>query len=228
MSGVCFVDTETTGLDPDRHEIWEVGLITPDGNEHLWQFPVDEMMADPFALDIGKWWDRRWQHDIGESDVSSIDAIYKAHTDKARRKHFPAQGRTVIPGPAWCKHFRDLVGTSHLCGAVPSFDEERLRRLLRSQGVLPRWHYHLIDVEALAAGYIAGARNAVSAATSLTGEALWAGTKAWAASEGPSAEPLWNSGDLSRAVGVNPDDYDRHTALGDARWAAAIYKAVLS
>jgi len=25
---VCFVDTETTGLDPDRHEIWEVGLIT--------------------------------------------------------------------------------------------------------------------------------------------------------------------------------------------------------
>jgi oligoribonuclease (3'-5' exoribonuclease) len=28
---VCFVDCETTGLDPDRHEIWEVGLITPDG-----------------------------------------------------------------------------------------------------------------------------------------------------------------------------------------------------
>jgi oligoribonuclease (3'-5' exoribonuclease) len=27
MSGLAFVDTETTGLDPDVHQIWEVGLI---------------------------------------------------------------------------------------------------------------------------------------------------------------------------------------------------------
>jgi hypothetical protein len=38
---ICFVDTETAGPDPDRHQIWEVGLITPNGDEHLWQFPVD-------------------------------------------------------------------------------------------------------------------------------------------------------------------------------------------
>lgn len=27
MTVLAFVDTETTGLDPDRHEIWEVALI---------------------------------------------------------------------------------------------------------------------------------------------------------------------------------------------------------
>jgi hypothetical protein len=27
---------------------------------------------------------------------------------------------------------------------------------------------------------------------------------------------------------VNPDDFDRHTALSDARWAKAIYDAVMT
>ena len=66
MTRPVFIDTETTGLDPDRHAIWEVALITPDGNEHVWQFPVDEMSADPFALDIGRYWDRRWPDGIQE------------------------------------------------------------------------------------------------------------------------------------------------------------------
>lgn len=190
---VCFVDTETTGLDPDRHQIWEVGLITPDGAEHLWQFPVDEMAADPFALNIGHYWERRWSDD---NDVDPIDAIYEAHTRKSRRRNFPGQGRAIKPGPAWCHHFRELTAGCHLAGAVVSFDEERLRRLLHSHGVLHRWHYHLVDVEGLAAGKLA-------------------------------VPPPWDSEELSRGVGVEPGKFDRHTALGDARWARAIYDAVM-
>jgi hypothetical protein len=34
------------------------------------------------------------------------------------------------------------------------------------------------------------------------------------------------SDDLSRAVGVDPDDYYRHTALGDCRWMRDLYDAV--
>jgi hypothetical protein len=152
MSGdapVAFVDCETTGLDPDRHHIWEVALITPDGAERVWQFPVDEMTADPFALNIGRYWDRCWSDD---NDVPVIDAIYHAHERRSRRKNFPSQGRAVTPGATWCRHFRELTAGLHLAGAVVSFDEERLRRLLRRNGVLHRWNYHLIDVEALAAG----------------------------------------------------------------------------
>lgn len=206
MSGdVCFLDTETTGLDPDRHSIWEVGLITPDAREHLWQFPVYEVNADPFALDIGRWWDRRWSTD---NEVDVLNAIYEADNAKSRRKNFPEDGKAIKPDRRWCSYFRDLVGTSHICGAVPSFDEERLRRLLLANGVRPRWHYHLIDVEALAAGYIYG-----NWPDDLDKRSI--------------AAPPWDSNDLSRAVSVAPGNFDRHSALGDARWAKAIYEAVM-
>lgn len=213
MSGVAFVDTETTGLDPDRHPIWEVALITPDGGEHVWQFPVVEIEADPFALDIGRWWDRRWGTDV---DVTELDAIYEAHTEKTRRKYFPDEGRAIKSGEKWCQYFRTLTTGSHLCGAVVSFDEERLRRLLRSRGVLPRWHYHLIDVEALAVGWLAAGRDPLEPMTEETH-----------VPELDKCAPPWKSGDLSRAVGVDPDKFDRHTALGDARWAKAMYEAVM-
>lgn len=191
---VCFIDTETTGLDPDRHQIWEVALITPDAREHVWQFPVDEMTADPFALKIGRYWDRRWPEGIRE--VSDLDAIYEAHSQKSRRKNFPSQGRAIKPGKNWCEHFRELTAGLHLAGAVVSFDEERLRRLLHRNGVLHRWHYHLVDVEALASGKLGVA-------------------------------PPWKSDDLSAALGVTVSEEDRHTALGDAKWAMRIYDAVM-
>lgn len=215
---VCFVDTETTGLDPDRHSIWEVALITPSGDEHVWQFPVVEIEADPFALDIGRWWERRWGT---TNDVSDIDAKYNAHNPKARRKNFPDEGRAITPGLDWCRYFQRLTAGLHLAGAVVSFDEERLRRLLRSNGVVQRWHYHLIDVEALAAGWLAGIR-ADAADMDPTGDP---GNE----HEGnmDTARPPWKSDDLSRAVGVDPDQFDRHTALGDARWAKAMYEAVM-
>ena len=37
---VAFVDTETTGLDPERNPIWEIAVIIgdgPDAGEHVWQ-----------------------------------------------------------------------------------------------------------------------------------------------------------------------------------------------
>ena len=196
---VVFVDVETTGLHPDRHEIWEVALILPPGDERpadspatrirladdggwevTWQLPIEEAKADPFALNLSGYWDRR-------------------------------AAVRMSPGP-FARMFRDLVGTRHIVGAVPSFDEERLRRLLEAQGVLHRWHYHPIDVEALAAGYLHG--YGLASAEVVGGSHV------------PPAIP-WRSEDLSRAVGVDPSDFDRHTALGDARWAKAIYQAVL-
>jgi hypothetical protein len=216
MSSICFIDTETTGLDPVRHGIWEVALITPDSCEHVWQFPVDEMAADPIALNIGRYWERRWPDDC---EVTALDAIYDAHKPTSRRKNFPGQGRAITPTTTWCRHFRDLTAGLHLAGAVVSFDEERLRRLLRRNGVLHRWHYHLIDVEALAAGYLSG----LATASRELGDPK---------ADGPTDEeirliqPPWKSDGLSAALGVDPEDFERHTALGDAKWARAIWDAV--
>lgn len=38
--------------------------------------------------------------------------------------------------------------------------------------------------------------------------------------------PQWDSAELSRAIGVDPDKYPRHTALGDAQWVLDRYDAV--
>jgi len=178
VSKLAFVDTETTGLDPDRHEIWEVGLIV-DEKEYEWQLPVDLGRADAKALSIGGFHQRRY------APAALTDLRYFA------------------------TRFAELTRKRHLVGAVVSFDEERLRKLLRANGACPEWHYHLIDIEALAVGYLHGRGGMVAGEP---GEWL------------PGLP--WDSDELSAALGVSVPVELRHTALGDARWAKAIYEKV--
>lgn len=182
MSEVCFVDTETTGLDPDLHEIWEVGLILPSGEEIEWQLPVNLGNADPMALKINRFHERRW-------DAERLTQV-----------------------GLFAESFAELTRGLHLVGSVISFDEERLRRLLRANHQCHMWHYHLIDVEALAVGYLARKVHENEAA-------------GYTDSIKPTLP--WKSDDLSQAVGVEPDNDNRHTALADARWAKAVYEAIL-
>ena len=197
MSNVAFIDTETLGLDPDVNPVWEVGLILPDGTERQWHVKVtdrDIALAHPKALEISQFHER--------------------------------YGKERQPDePEWvARDLYDLLpkGT-HLAGAVVSFDEERLRRLMWKHGYSPRWHYHLIDVEALAAGYLGGQAAA--------GQEIRGADNEDEAEVGRSylsiASPPWDSEELSKALGVEPDKFDRHTALGDARWAKAIYAAAI-
>lgn len=171
---LAFVDTETTGLDPDLHQIWEVGLIV-DEEPRRWFLPVDLGRADPIALRIGQFHER-----YPDTAVTGLATV-----------------------AAFSAEFAALTRGRHLVGAVISFDEERLRRLLKANGACPEWHYHLIDVEALAVGFIVG-RGLEYVAPTLP----------------------WDSSELSRSVGVDPDAFDKHTALGDALWAKGIYEAV--
>lgn len=198
---LAFVDVETTGLHPYLHDVWEVAAIIrrpgEDDAEHTWQMPPDLARADPFALDVGGYWQRR--------------------------------NPTTDP-PSFARRFMDLTAGCHMVGACVSFDAMRLDMLLRQYECMPRWHYHLVDVEALAAGWLAGARRGYDDAADVYGtpaEAMWAGTTTWNAMEGPDPAPPWDSTDLSRAVGIDPDRYERHTALGDARWARDLYDVVM-
>ena len=96
-----------------------------------------------------------------------------------------------------------LTRGAHLVGAVPSFDAEVLANRMRANGICPSWHYHIQDFETLIIGYLRGQGRPVPGLP-------------------------WRSDDLSRLIGVEPPGEDeRHTALGDARWAVRVWDAVM-
>lgn len=164
---VVFVDIETTGLIPGVHEIFEIALIDAAGYEESYWIECSLTTADPTALRLTHFYERQ-----------------------------PNQTDLLRSGPV-AKTIAHATAGQHLVGAVPSFDAAFLDVFLRRHSFVPAWHYHLVDVEALAAGKL-------------------------------GIEPPWDSEELSEKLGVEPDRFDRHTALGDARWARAIYEAVFS
>lgn len=196
MIRIVFIDTETTSLRPDRRA-WEIGLIVREPGktdvEHHWFIDWNELdlgNADPFALKIGRFYERHPQ---------SIESVFDPQDpwEGVRRVDFYDEKTALI-------FVEELTRGAHLVGAVPNFDAEVLGTRMRAHGIAPSWHYHLIDVEALAVGYLSAA----------------------GARELPIGLP-WSSTELTAQLGLDPvPDEERHTALGDARWARAIYDRV--
>lgn len=182
---VAVVDVESTGLDSSRHQVWEIGIIT-DGYEFEAHLPVDLTLADPTGLRIGRFYERRRK----VSHMSNPAKICRCRWD-------PDKDWSTSSPNEIAEYVAVMLDGKHMVGAVPDFDSRFLTRFLNDHGQAATWNYHLVDIEALAAGFLGQA-------------------------------PPWNSNDLSRAVGVDPDDFDRHTALADARWAKAVYEAVLN
>lgn len=103
-----------------------------------------------------------------------------------------------------------LTHGKHLVGACVWFDEQMIRVLCQRAAVSFEPHYHLIDVESLALGHLYGYDQGRDDGP------------------GPSSDLTipWKSSDLWRAIGVDPEKFERHTALGDAYLARAIYRHV--
>lgn len=182
---LCFIDTETTSLRPDRRA-WEIAVILrqpghPD-DERCWFIDAADLdlgNANLGSLRIGRFFDRHPQY-CGDPEPHG----YMAEYDVLRQ-------------------VEALTRDAYLVGAVPSFDAEVLGIRMRARGICPAWHYHLQDFDTLIVGYLAGQGKPVPALP-------------------------WESDDLSRLIGVEPPgEAERHTALGDARWAARVWDAVL-
>lgn len=122
---IVFVDLETTGLHPSRHHIWEAAIIIRDPGcddiEHEWQIPADLPTAEPAALRIGRFYERRALKDDLEGLANLAEFLARTLND------------------------------AHLAAAVPSFDAGFLSRFLRSHSQCPAWHHRLICVESMAA-----------------------------------------------------------------------------
>jgi hypothetical protein len=210
---LAFVDTETTGLDPNRHEVWEVFLhlreFREDGTprtpfEKRWFLPVDLGKADPVALTIGRYYER-WT----KPTAPSTKGVVYVDSDASTLEAFAAE-------------FARLTHGAHLVAAVPSFDDAFLKRLLTKHGACPGWHYHLVDVEALAIGYLRGIARGVAVA----GDVARFGATVDRARQ--VSAPPWDSSALTQALGISIDESTKHTAEGDVRWAIEIYDKVMS
>lgn len=93
-------------------------------------------------------------------------------------------------------------GRPLMIGSNPGFDAERIRRQwLEPRGAREPWYYHLEDIASIVKGFLA-ARKALDFT-------------------------MVKSDDMSRAIGINPDDYDRHTAMGDVLWTRDQWDVVM-
>lgn len=134
-STLVFLDTETTSLNRWTRRPWEIALIVRErGNEdveYCWQVDdIDLSDADPMSLKIGKFFQR---HEGFAPNGGPFDGSVMTESVIARQVERLTRGATLV-------------------GAVPDFDEQTLAAMLRRHNLCPAWHYHLVDVETLAAG----------------------------------------------------------------------------
>lgn len=164
-----FLDTETTSLDRRKRQIWDLAYIIRDAENNIddeekqFFFNVSLKDADPMSLKIGRFYERHPEPYFMYGSFTSEEAGYLREVAK------DFQGATLV-------------------GAVPSFDEETLARMMHKRLFLqPTWRYHLIDIETLIAGRM-------------------------------GMLPPWNYEEVIQRTGLPPiKDEDRHTAMGDAR-----------
>ena len=151
-------------------------------DEVTWKF------SDPQALIIGKLHDRY-------PDIQRL-------RDSAERNVWV---RSTLPTAADCLEaiMADLRHNgwatprdATLVGACPWFDDTMLAHAWRHSVNDRPWHYHLVDIETLAAG--------------------WVGA-------GP---PPWRYGDLLAKLGVDDPETGKHTAAGDVQVVVQAYAKV--
>jgi hypothetical protein len=199
VSRIVFLDTETTSLIPGPATIWELAVILRDLNAH------EE--GDTEFL-----WHMR--PDLTGADPRSLEV--GGYYERCMARGFPpgtafrllsppddtgeqTSPRRLVTADLAAEVAPMLSGT-HLIAANPAFDAAHMEALLRANGECPAWDYHLTDIGSLVRG--------------------------WAA-RGSRLLPFpLKVADAARVAGIDPDQYEAHSALGDARLVRDIYDAV--
>jgi DNA polymerase III epsilon subunit-like protein len=196
MGKLVALDCETTSLRRDCR-IWEIAVIVRepgcDEAERRWFIDVMDLdlgQADPFSLDIGGFYQRHPQMNPKAAGEAWPEADVLADVERVCRK-------------------------AHIIGNVVNFDTQRLDARMAAHGILWNGHYHLVDVEALAVGWLSRSAAELRAA-GLRGDDVM-----------EAITPPWKSDVLAGLLGVTITPEARHTALGDARWALDMYDVIM-
>lgn len=188
------LDTETTGLDPKNEEIFEIAVVDMiTGTEKVWRIEPDPYVVKtmhPKAAEVNRYHERTsaddWEWSARHGDLDALDQVLE--------------------------EIHVWLDGAHIFGAVPDFDTRFLAQLFdENWREVPRWHYHLIDIENVGVGFLLACANMME----------MGGRQPVADMLRAAATPPYDSDDLSSLLDVPAADEDnRHTALGDARWVA--------
>lgn len=162
------IDVETTGLDPLRHGLCEVGIVSASGAAQVTFFlPIDNVEIDPLAMEINKYQERA---------AANPEQVYN---------------------PGFATNIMDSWLSNVMIVCSPSFFDMGFLSAWysRVEREHPWQHRAVIDLKSYAAG-------------------KW-GTVA----------PLKNE-TIGKVLGI--DDTSDHTALADARWTAAMFRALIA
>lgn len=173
-----------------------------DLDDHVWDFAA--IIREPGAPDY------EWQTYV-DHDPFRASRLPEPFQSDYQRRYDPR--RSISPADLTAR-MMVVLQRCLIVGAVPAFDTTRLELLMRRAGWtgLVPWHYQIVDVETLTLGYLRGAERRVP--TDQVGHSK------------PERIPTppWDSDALTAMVGATSTD--RHTALGDARWARDAFDRV--
>lgn len=141
--------------------------------------------------------------DLGNADPKALEVggFYQRHPQAARG--FIHTG-DLYPEYVALAEFEHLTRHAVLFANNTPFDTSGLDTRMRAVNILPSWHYKPKDVIDMAHGWLLGRGIEVPA----------------------KDDGTWSSEAISLACGVDPADYDRHTALGDCRWIRALFLTI--
>jgi hypothetical protein len=111
----------------------------------------------------------------------------------------------------FAEEFVEVTQGVQFAGLTLEGDMRRLDDIVRQAHLLPRWHYQPIDVEILAVGYLiakAEGRDGSHAPEEL--------------------RPPWTTTKIMRDLGIDPEQFAAHTAVGDLMAAKAMYDRVMT
>ncbi|MEU8195309.1 hypothetical protein AB0C10_16160 [Microbispora amethystogenes] len=212
----AFFDTETTHLDRDHGDLWEAAIIFRDTShpeygdrESWWQVRPPMTTADRNAVQIGRYYDR---FKLGERPIGQGASISCGQDQDEE-----PEGKILDYLNAEEIAFRmaRLLNGAVIVGSNPRHDWDFADKFLRQHGHILTAKHRMIDIRALATGYIYG-RGYCPAGRNLE-------------PDDPAWEHDWLSSlvlDLPFRVLAKQDDDTKHTALGDARWVRDVFDAI--
>lgn len=138
------LDLETTGLDPERHQAWEVGVVDLRDNAEYWfEFPVRDLRA-------------------ADAGALQVNDYYEVNSVPAGSQYGSATGVAATPDvdDGWYQLdtlaylLARLTAGKTLLGANVHFDARFLGDLIQYYGARPAWNHRYLELGSWAAGVL--------------------------------------------------------------------------